>query len=188
MPLLSRRNFLRLLCVAALAMSSVAALAADLLRLNQAELEVQGENYVLAGSYTIELTPTLEDALQRGVSFSFIQAFEIERPRSYWFAEGIAVVHRVQQLSYNALLRQYQLQVDGQHESFDTLGEALRALGKLADWPVLNVKQLDKKYLYQARVRMYLDSTKLPKPLQLNAFASERWDMDSGWREWSFKP
>jgi hypothetical protein len=169
-------------------MHTVAAMAIDLLHLNQAELQIQGENYVLVGSYSVEFTPTLEDALQRGVGFSFIQSFEIERPRSYWFAEGIAVAHRVRQLSYNALLRQYQLQGDGQHQTYDTLGEALRVLGSLNNWPVLNVKQLDKKYLYQARVRMYLDSSKLPKPLQLNAFASERWDMDSGWREWSFKP
>ncbi|HEX8979484.1 MAG TPA: DUF4390 domain-containing protein [Parasulfuritortus sp.] len=174
--------------MAALAMHTAAAMAIDLLHLNKVELQAQGENYVLVGGYTVEFTPTLEDALQRGINFSFIQAFEIERPRSYWFAEGIAVVHRVRQLSYNALLRQYQLQNDGQHETFDTLGEALRALGNLSEWPVLNVKQLDKKYLYQARVRMYLDSSKLPKPLQLNAFASERWDMDSGWREWLFKP
>jgi hypothetical protein len=169
-------------------MSLPGAWAEDLLRLNESELQLHGESYVLNGGYSVEFTPTLEDALQKGISFTFIQAFECERPRSYWFAEGITVVRRLRQLSYNALLRQYQLQTGTLHESFESLREALRSLGSLADWPVLERKQINKNNLYQARVRMYLDASKLPKPLQLNAIASERWDMDSGWREWSFKP
>ncbi len=169
-------------------MSAFGARAEDLLRLREVELQLRGEYYVLLGDYLVEFTPTLEDALQKGISFSFIQAFECERPRDYWFAESIAVLHRVRQLSYNALLRQYQLQTGTVHESFDNLNEAMRALGSLTDWPVLERKQINRKQLYQARVRMYLDASKLPKPLQLNAIASERWDMDSGWREWSFKP
>ena len=188
MLLLSRRDFIRSTCAVVLAISACGAWASDLLRLNRAELQLRGDNYVLVGSYAVELTPTLEDALQKGVGFTFIQAFEAERPRDYWFAEGVTVVHRTRQLSYNALLRQYQLQAGGVHETFDTLSEALRALGDLADWPVLEHRQVSKKYLYQARVRMYLDAAKFPKPLQLNAIASERWDMDSGWREWSFRP
>jgi hypothetical protein len=175
-------------CAAALAFHVVGARAAELLRLNQADLQSKGDNYLLAGGYTVEFTTTLEDALKKGISFTFIQAFEAERPRDYWFAEGIAVERRTRVLSYNALLRQYQLQADGLHETFDSLDEALSALGDLTGWAVLERRQLNRNYLYRARVRMYLDSTKLPKPLQLNAFASERWDMDSGWREWTFKP
>jgi len=188
MPPLSRRDFFRLIFLIALAIPTLDVRAADLLRLDDAELQLQGDSYVLSGGYSVELTPTLEDALQKGITFSFIQAFEAERPRDYWFAEGIAVVHRTRQLSYNALLRQYQLQTGNLHETFENLSDALRALGSLSGWPVIARKMLSKQYLYQARVRMYLDSSKLPKPLQLNAIASERWDMDSGWREWSFKP
>lgn len=189
MPSLSRRDFLRLSCATALALcAGSAASAEELLHLNSVELQPRGADYVLIGGYSIELTPTLEDALQRGITFTFIQSFEAEKPRDYWFAESIAVVHRSRQLSYNALLRQYQLETGAIRETFDTLREALRAVGDLTDWAVLERKPLDKSRLYRARVRMYLDSSKLPKPLQLNAFASERWDLDSGWREWSFRP
>jgi hypothetical protein len=188
MPPLSRRDFLILTFATALTLSAGGARAEDLLHLNNAELRLKGESYVLSGGYAVELTPTLQDALQKGISFSFIQSFEVDRPRDYWFAESITVVRRMRQLSYNALLRQYQLQTGALHESFDSLNDALAALGNLTDWSVLERKQINKIYLYQARTRMYLDASKLPKPLQLNAIASERWDMDSGWREWSFKP
>jgi hypothetical protein len=162
--------------------------AEDMLRLRQFELAPRGDHYLLSGGYDVHLTPTLEEALRKGVTLTFVQLFEADRPRDFWFAEDIAVVRRSLRLSYNALLRQYQLQHGNASMAFDRLAEALAALGDFADWPVIERRLLSKKRLYQARVRMFLDTSQLPKPLQLNAFASDRWDMDSGWREWSFKP
>lgn len=188
MPALSRREFLKLSC-ATLAVACAGNLRAEeWLSLKQSELIARGESYVLSGGYSLQLAPTLAEALRKGITLTFVQVFEAERPRDYWFAEDIAVLKRSLRLSYNALLRQYQLQRGGAHLEFDTEAEALGALGDFADWPVLERKQLNRKHLYQARVRMYLDTSQLAKPLQLNAFASSRWDMDSGWREWSFKP
>lgn len=188
MPALSRREFLKLACATALAAGAGGAWALDLLALKQAELAPKGEQHVLMGGYAIQLAPTLTEALRKGITLTFVQVFEADRPRDYWFAEDVAVLKRTLRLSYNALLRQYQLQRGGAHQAFETEAEALNALGDFADWPVLESRQLNKKYLYQARVRMFLDTSQLAKPLQLNAFASSRWDMDSGWREWSFKP
>lgn len=189
MPALSRRDFLKLSCAAVLAVAAGGVRAQELLELRQVELVLRGDYYVLAGSYAIQLAPTLDEALHKGITLTFMQAFEAERPRDWWFAEDVAVQKRSLRLAYNALLKQYQLQRgNGGHAAFDTLAEALAALGDLADWQVLERKQINKKHLYQARVRMYLDTSQLAKPLQLNAFASSRWDMDSGWREWSFKP
>ncbi len=173
---------------AALALLAAPVWAEDMLRLHHAELIPRGDQLLLAGGYSIRLSPTLEEALHKGVTMTFVQIFEADRPRDYWFAEDIAVQRRALRLSYNALLRQYQLQHGVSLKSLDTLADALAALGDFADWPVIERKALSRKYLYQARVRMYLDTSQLPKPLQLNAFASERWEMDSGWREWSFKP
>lgn len=188
MPALSRREFLKLSCATALAACAAGVRAEDLLALKQAELVAKGDYFVLAGGYSIQLAPTLADALRKGVTLTFVQLFEAERSRDYWFAEDVAVLQRTQRLSYNALLRQYQFQRGNVHEVFETEAEALNALGDFADWQVLERKRLSRKSLYQARVRMYLDTSQLAKPLQLNAFASSRWDMDSGWREWSFKP
>jgi len=188
MPALSRRDFLKLACVAALAAGASGVRADESLTLRQAELVQRGDSYVLSGGYAIQLSATLEEALRKGVSLTFVQLFEADRPRDYWFADDVAVLRRTVKLSYNALLRQYQLQRAGSHETFESEAEVLRVLGDFGDWPVLERRQLLKKSLYQARVRMFLDTSQLAKPLQLNAFASARWDLDSGWREWSFKP
>ena len=159
-----------------------------MLRLDRVDLVPRGEYYHLLGGYSIKLTSTLEEALRKGVVLTFVQIFETDRPRDFWFSEDIAVVRRSLRISFNALLRQYQLQHGGGFETFDSAPEALAALGNFADWPVIERKLLNKKYLHHARVRMFLDTSQLPKPLQLNAFASDRWDMDSGWREWTYKP
>lgn len=188
MPALSRREFLKLACAAALAAGAAPARADEQLSLRHVELVGRGERHVLVGGYAIRLGATLEEALRKGITMTFVQVFEAERPRDWWFAEDVAVQRRSLRLTYNALLRQYQLQGDVGYQSFDGLAQALDALGDFADWPVLEARQLNKKHLYRARVRMYLDTSQLPKPLQMNAFASSRWDMDSGWREWTFKP
>jgi hypothetical protein len=188
MPALSRRDFLKLSCAAALAACAGGVHARDLLTLRQVELVVRNENHVLTGGYAIQLTPRLEESLRKGVTFSFVQMFEAVRPRDYWFPENIAVLKRTLRLSYNALLQHYQIQRDAHTETHDGLADALEAVGSFADWPVLDNTQINKKRLYRARVRMLLDTSQLPKPLQMNAFASARWDLDSGWREWTFKP
>lgn len=189
MPSLTRRDFLRLTLAGALLAGALETRAGDeLLRLERAELSPKGEYYVLSGRYTLHFTQLLEEALHKGIVFAFIQAFEAERPRSYWFPETVAVVKRSLQLSYNALLRQYQVQVGASHSSFDSLADAVNALGEISDWAVLSRSQVEKNEVYQVRLRMYFDPTRLSKPLQLNAFASERWDMDSGWHGWTFKP
>lgn len=188
MPVLSRRKFLLLSCAAALAAGTGGAWARDLISLRQVDLVPQGNRYVLSGGYTIQLESSLEEALRKGITLTFVQMFEADQPRDWWFADDVAVLKRTLRLSYNALLRQYLLHRDDTHDNFDSQAEALRALGDFADWPVLERKQLSTKQLYQARVRMFLDTSQLAKPLQLNLFASGRWDMDSGWREWSFKP
>jgi hypothetical protein len=188
MPACTRRDFLRIAAVAILAARLDTAWGEDMLRLHHAELVPRGEYLHLVGGFAVQLTPTLEEALRKGVVLTFVQLFEADRPRDFWFAEDLAVLRRSLRISYNALLRLYQIQHGSTFQTFDTQAEALTALGDFADWPVLERKPLSRKHLYTARTRMYLDTTQLPKPLQLNAFASDRWEMDSGWREWTFKP
>lgn len=189
MPVSSRRDFLRWsVAVLAWACWPTGARAEDRILLKRAELVARKESYVLLGGFDVQLGATLEDALQRGVTLTFVQLFEADRPRDFWFAEDLAVMRRAIKFSYNALLRQYQLNSGNTLQAYDTLSEAVDALGDFRDWPVLERKALNKKLIYRARVRMFLDTSQLPKPLQVNAVTSSRWDLDSGWQDWSFKP
>ncbi|MBU1690971.1 MAG: DUF4390 domain-containing protein [Gammaproteobacteria bacterium] len=47
---------------------------------------------------------------------------------------------------------------------------------------------LKKRDGYLAGLRMKLDLTQLPKPLQVNALASKDWNLDSEWHRWNVNP
>lgn len=172
----------------AVAASLPGAVVAEGISLVKAELQLYGELWHLSGGYDIQLSTTLEEALHRGVQLTFVQAFKARRPRPYWFSEDIAEVTRVIRLSYNALLRKYYATVSGHTTTHDSLQELLDYVGDFNDWAVLHQSQVSRKYTYALSVRMYLDTSQLPKPLQVNAVASQRWQLDSGWQEWNFRP
>jgi len=177
---------MRALLLALLALWALGIPVAKAEGITLANLDVvqKGELFQLSGHFDIQLSSTMENALQRGVQLSFVQAVESERERSFWLAEGLTEQERTIRLSYNALLRQYYVSLAGISTSHETLADALRATGDLRDWAVLNVRQMKKKNQYKFYVRMYLDIAQLPKPLQVNALASSaRWQLDSGWQE-----
>ncbi len=161
---------------------------AEGIQLAQAEIVQKGEIFHLSGNFDIQLSPTLENALTRGVQLTFVQAFQAERERDYWLAEGLTDISRNVRVSYNALLRQYYVNLSGITSAHESLADALHAAGDLRDWAVLNTNQMKRKSSFKTYVRMYLDVSQLPKPLQVNALASSsRWQLDSGWQEREFK-
>ena len=182
----SRRKFLR----AALATLALVALSARAEGIQAQQIDVlqKGELFHLNGGFSIQLSPTLDDALRRGVQLSFVQAVEAERARDWWLAEGLSDLERSVRLSYNALLRQYYVTLNGVSTAHESLADALRTAGDLRDWAVVSVKQMKRRAEYKIYIRMYLDISQLPKPLQVNALASSgRWQLDSGWQEHTFK-
>lgn len=193
MPACSRRDFLRTAgVVTALLVARVSHAESRTpgggITLVQAEISQKGELFQLSGHFDAQLSSALENALMRGVQLTFVQAFVAERLRDFWIAENLIDIERSVRLSYNALLRQYYVSLSGYSSTHDSLAAALREVGDLRDWSVLNVKQMKRKSDFKTYVRMYLDVAQLPKPLQVNALASSaRWQLDSGWQERSFK-
>lgn len=164
-----------------------AALAlAEGIEIKSAELELAEDVYQLSAEAEINLNPTLEDALNKGVPLHFVAEFELKKPRWYWLDETISAAQQHIRLSYHALTRQYQLSVNSQLRSFPSLNEARYELGRLRDWPVAKRTQLKEKQGYIAGVRFRLDLALLPKPLQVTALAAKEWNLDSDWYRWNF--
>ena len=189
MHVCSRRKFLRFAVASlALTVAAIPASRAEGIQAQQIDVVQKGELFHLNGGFAIQLSPTLDDALRRGVQLTFVQAVEAERARDWWLAEGLSDLERRVRLSYNALLRQYYVTLSGVSSAHESLADALREAGDLRDWAVVNVRQMKKKSEYKIYVRMYLDISQLPKPLQVNALASSgRWQLDSGWQERTFR-
>lgn len=159
--------------------------------IKSAEIVPQENTFTLNATFDVSLSHVLEDALTRGVPLNFITEFELEYPRWYFlnlWNKDIANYRNRQKLSYNVLSRQYRLSVGGLHQNFDTLDEVLAVMGRTRNRPVAQRDGVPPGEVYIAGVRMWLDTSQLPKPLQINALGSRDWNLSSDWYRWTFKP
>ncbi len=175
------RTLSTLLAAAAIA---AAPLAAEEIAVDSTRLVGSNEGIVLNADFTLDLTSRLEDVLAQGVPLYFLVEFECYRPRWYWLDEKIGDATLTARLSFHALTRTYRLSTGALHQSFATLDEGLRALGRVREWLVLPPGALQSDATYNAYVRMRLDTAQLPKPFQVSALANRDWSLASAWKKW----
>ncbi|HLD09206.1 MAG TPA: DUF4390 domain-containing protein, partial [Methylophilaceae bacterium] len=116
---------------------------------------------------------------------NFLIEFQITSPRRYWFDDEIVTATSIVTVSYHALSRQYLINRDNHQQSFASLQEANAEFSHLRDWQVVEKNMLKKGENYQAALRVRLDQSKLPKPLQVDALGSEDWNMVSERYRWT---
>lgn len=146
------------------------------------------DNLALNAALSVRLNKTQEDALKKGLSLHFLTDFELERTRSWWLNEDIISLSRAGRLNYNLLTRRYQIETADGFKAVDTLADALIELGRIDNWVVGSKKLLKPGEHYLAAIRMRLDQGQLSKPLQINALASGKWEVESDWHEWEVIP
>lgn len=161
---------------------------ADTIGIQSAELVPDDEEYVLTAQFDVNINPTLEEALQNGVSLYFVLEFELGRPRWYWIDEKVAQLTVQYRLTYSPLTRQYRLATGLLGQQLESLDEVQRVLSRVAARPVVRKDALTPGSRYDAAVRLRLDVAQLPKPFQINALASRDWSLQSEWHRWSFVP
>jgi hypothetical protein len=161
---------------------------AEGIEVKSAELKLVNDVYDLNADISVYLQKNLEDALKKGLILHFQTEFELSRPRSWWFDETIVEASRASILSYHLLLRRYYLETNYQLKTYDTLEEALAALGHIEGWQVADKKQLKPKERYKGELRLRLDLSQLPKPIQINALAGGKWQAEGDWYKWKIEP
>jgi hypothetical protein len=149
---------------------------------------IEDNAYVLEAQFDIQLTPTLEDALNKGVPLYFLLEFELIRPRWYWFNDRVVSLQQQYRLSYNALTRQYRLGVGNLYQNYPTLAEALEVMSRVRVRREVEPGALRRDVLYIAALRFRLDTAQLPKPFQLSALGSSQWQISSDWYRWTVNP
>lgn len=163
----------------------VVAWAAEIDVLNQG-LAPSEEGHVLSADFYFELSPRLEEAVNRGVVLYFVAEFELSQKRWYWFDEKLLSRSLTYRLSYHALTRQYRLSTGGLHQSFETLGDALAVLRRMRNWLV--IPRDDPRIVpggsYLAALRLQLDVRQLPRPFQISALGNKDWSLAGDWLTW----
>jgi hypothetical protein len=161
---------------------------ADGITVKSATVAVEDADWVVAADFDVQFSPALEEAVNRGVPLYFVVEFEMARPRWYWFDEKPIVASRTYKITYTPLLRQYRISMGSAYQNFTRFDEVTRVLSRLRGWHVADKGAFKKDQVYQASLRMRLDTAQLPKPFQLNAIASRDWTLASDWHRWSITP
>jgi hypothetical protein len=184
-PRIARLRRVAMLIVFALFMPNV---LAEGISVRSATVEQVEAGWQLSAEFDIQFSPRLEEAVNRGVPLYFVVEFEMARPRWYWFDEKPVVASQTYKISYTPLLRQYRLSIGNAYQNFTRFEEVTRVLSRLRGWHFAEKGAFKKDEVYQASLRMRLDTAQLPKPFQLNAIASRDWTLASDWHRWSIIP
>lgn len=209
-----KKSLRALLFGALLAGLSTATAHAEGISINNAEIHLGDGGYQLAASYDVNLNFVVKQALSRGIPIYFVGEFTLTRARWGWLdsAQQVLVRHlphfivgdapltrwswlddevfknkQTVKISYSVLTGRYRIARGALFQNFDSLEDALNILDRQnsADIPE---KLLNKDDKYIAAVRLSLDISQLPKPLQVNALTDSDWTLDSGWYRWAVRP
>ena len=161
---------------------------ADTIGVRSAELHDEEGEVLLSAEFDFALNATLEEALSKGIPLYIDLEFNLTRSRWYWLDEKVVDRVTTYRISYAPLTRQYRVGSGLLSQSFATLDEVERFVGRVTSRPVARASQLSKGTRYDAALRLRLDASQLPKPLQVSALASREWQLSSDWLRWSFTP
>ena len=158
--------------------------AAETIAVRSAVVRAQDDFYVIDAEFDFALTAPLEEALLRGTPLYFVLETEVTRSRSYWFDERVNSPQSVRRLTFAALTNSYRVDtgrsVAGTN-SYATLDEALRQIRLVRGRSLLDKRELRSGERYEVSLRLRLDTTQLPKPLQVNTLVSREWSLASDW-------
>lgn len=149
-------------------------------------LEPASGGYALSADFDLPLTPSLVDALARGVPLHFVAEFELQRPRWWWFDAVVVERSLNWRVAYHALTRQYRVTQGTSIQSFDSIEEALRTLARLRGWRVVEEDEVEAGVAYEGQVRLRLDTAQLPKPFQIGGLTSRDWNPQAQWKRFEF--
>lgn len=165
----------------------VGAVQAEEIALREAQLRLANEGLMLQAEFEFDFPPRLAEAVANGVPLYFLVEFEMTRPRWYWIDERAAEKRLQLRLSYHALSRQYVVSNGPLEQQFESLDEALGVLRRIRNWVVGERIALVSEARYEAAVRMRLDTSLLPKPIQLSALTSNEWRFESAWNRFAYR-
>ena len=184
----AKRFLAHIICIVItvlIAFSTLANAASSGIHIKSAELLAVDESYSLSTDFDVSLSPVIEDALNKGVPLTFLIEFQLSSPRKYWFDDEIVTQTQFVTLSYHALSRQYLVNRSGHQQSFSNLQQAKDDISNIKAWAVVDKKMLKKGESYIAAIKVRLDQTKLPKPVQVEAIGSDDWSIASERYRWT---
>jgi len=145
--------------------------------------------YLIDANITYELSESVLEALSHGIQLRFDVTFEVKRERNWMWDKNVGTAILSYSLEYLPLSNNYLVTnlVKSERRQVVNLDEALKILGSINDFPVINENELDPDRSYNVFMMSSLKIRNLPLPLQPLAFVSPKWKLSSPWYEWTIR-
>jgi hypothetical protein len=139
------------------------------------EVERSEEGVLLSFNTRFELPRSVEEALHKGVPLFFVAEADLYRGRWYWRDVRLARATRTWRLAWQPLARSYRVSFGGLHQTYETLGEAMLAVRGVARWKIAEATQLEADARHYVEFRYRLDTSQLPRPMQIGVAGQSDW-------------
>ncbi|HWK62664.1 MAG TPA: DUF4390 domain-containing protein [Eoetvoesiella sp.] len=184
---MTARRWLSLLLCVFLAFSAGGVMAqVDAEQVTRVDPVVRDGKLYIDADVDFEVSSELRNAAQKGVPIYFTVDVEVVSKRWWWFDRVLVDEHQSWRVVYNALTRQWRVgtgELSLPEASFD---DALAPIRNIRGWAVADVADLDAGEQYDGRIRVRLDTSRLPRPFQIDAYNSKAWSLATPWKDFSF--
>jgi len=123
----------------------------------------------------LSLSRAVEDAMQRGVPLYFVAQATVYRPRWYWRDDRVARATRTWRLSYQPLTGAWRVNLGAFSQSAASATEALAIATRAVRWKIADATEIEPGERYYVEFSYRLDSSQLPRPMQLDLAAQADW-------------
>jgi len=133
------------------------------------DLEARRDEVAVRLDYQLRvaLPPAVEEAALHGVPIYFSAQAVLWRPRWYWRDQAVARASREWRLSFQPLTSTWRLSQGGLGQSFASLPEALAAMTRSSGWRIADAREVEADGRHYIEFSWRLDTTQLPRPMQI---------------------
>lgn len=152
----------------------------------EVETEQWTNRIYLSATIAFDLSDEALRALENGVVLHLLLEIEVLQKRRWLWDKRIANNEVRYQLEHQALSNLYLVSHDDYNirRTFRTLARALDFVGKLNDYLLADISNLNPGNNYYGRLRARLDIESLPAPMRPMAYVSSQWRLTSSWYHW----
>lgn len=158
--------------------------------IDRAASRLSGDVYLMDADLRLSLSDEALKALAHGVPVTILVLVDIRRQRAYLWDEAVADLEQRFEIQFHPLSERYVVvNVNtGVTRNYRDLDDALQAVGRLRDYPLLAASLLEPGQSYRVAVEVGLDIEALPAPMRPLAYFDPQWRLSSAPYQWSLNP
>ena len=153
------------------------AAAAEQVELTALDLTRDEDGVFLNYTVDLELSRSVEDALNKGVPLFFVAEAQVFRDRWYWRDRRVADVVRVWRIVYQPLTSSYRTSFGALTQTFATRTEAMAAISRAGRWKIAEPGQIEDGSRHYVEFSFKLDTSLLPRPMQIGVAGQPDWQI-----------